>query len=57
MRILAKNNRTSRIIKVVVLVALIGVLAVAAVSCKWTIGVVRGSGDIERIYRNRKPHY
>ena len=47
MRILAKNNRTSRTLKVVVLVALIGVLAVAAASCKWTIGVVRGSGDIE----------
>jgi len=47
MRILAKNNRTSRIMKVVVLVALIGILAVTAASCKWTIGVVRGSGDIE----------
>lgn len=47
MRLLTKNNRTSSTIKVVVLVALIGILAVAAVSCKWTIGVVRGSGDIE----------
>ncbi|MES0342003.1 MAG: head GIN domain-containing protein [Candidatus Humimicrobiaceae bacterium] len=47
MRILTKNDRTSRTLKVVVLVALIGILAVAAASCKWTIGVVRGSGDIE----------
>jgi hypothetical protein len=47
MRILAKNNKTSRTIKVVVLAALIGILALASTSCKWTIGVVRGSGDIE----------
>jgi len=47
MRILIKNTRTSRTIKIVALVTLIGILAVAAVSCKWTIGVVRGSGDIE----------
>ena len=47
MRVFAKNNRTSRTMKIVVLVALIGILAVTAASCKWTIGVVRGSGDIE----------
>ena len=47
MRVLAKNNRTSRTIKIVVLAVLIGILAVTAASCKWTIGVVRGSGDIE----------
>lgn len=47
MRILTKEDRTSRIIKAMVLLVLIGILAVAAVSCKWTIGVVRGSGDIE----------
>ena len=47
MRVLAKNNRTSRTIKIAVLAALIGILVVTAASCKWTIGVVRGSGDIE----------
>ena len=46
MRVLAKTYRRSSIMKIVVLAVLIGILAVAAVSCKWTIGVVRGSGDI-----------
>ncbi len=44
MRVFAKNNGKSKIIKIAVLVALIGVLAITAASCKWTIGVVRGSG-------------
>ena len=47
MRVFAKNNGKSKVIKIAVLVALIGVLAITAASCKWTIGVVRGSGDIE----------
>ncbi len=42
-----KNNGTPRTIKIMVLVILVGILAVTVVSCKWTIGVVRGSGDIE----------
>jgi len=47
MKVLAKNYRRSNIIKIVGLVVLVGILAIATVSCKWTIGVVRGSGDIE----------
>ena len=47
MRVFAKNNGKSKVIKIAVLVALIGVLAITAASCKWTIGVIRGSGDIE----------
>ncbi len=46
MRVLAKTYRRSSIIKIAGLAVLLGILAVAAVSCKWTIGVVRGSGDI-----------
>ena len=46
MRVSAKTYRRSGIIKIAVLAALIGILAVAAVSCKWTIGVMKGSGDI-----------
>jgi len=47
MRVLAKNYKRSSILKIVGLVVLVGILAIATVSCKWTIGVVRGSGDIE----------
>ena len=47
MRVLAKNYRRSSILKIVGLIVLVGILAIATVSCKWTIGVVRGSGDIE----------
>ena len=47
MRILTKNNRKPGFIKIAVLVVLIGMLTITAASCKWTIGVVRGSGDME----------
>ena len=35
-----------RILKLTVIVSLIAIMAVFAASCKWTIGVVRGSGDL-----------
>lgn len=47
MRLITKNNRKLKILKIVLLMAAVGVLAVTAVSCRWTIGVVRGSGNLE----------
>ncbi len=44
---LITNNRKFKILKIVLLTAVVGVLAVTAVSCRWTIGVVRGSGNLE----------
>lgn len=46
MKMIAKNSRKAKILKITVIVALIGIMAVFAASCKWTIGVVRGSGDL-----------
>jgi hypothetical protein len=45
MGVSANTYRRSSILKIAGLVVLIVMLAVSAVSCKWTIGVVRGSGD------------
>ncbi|GAJ20157.1 unnamed protein product, partial [marine sediment metagenome] len=42
-----KKNKIKKIIKMALIIAVISVLAVFAASCKWTIGLVRGSGDIE----------
>ncbi|MCK5567057.1 MAG: DUF2807 domain-containing protein [Actinomycetia bacterium] len=47
MRLITKNSRKSKILKITLLVAIVGVLAITAASCKWTIGLVRGSGDME----------
>lgn len=44
---LITNNRKFKILKIVLLTAVVGVLAVTAISCRWTIGVVRGSGNLE----------
>ena len=46
MKIIAEKSRRSKILKIAVIIALIGIMAVFAASCKWTIGVVRGSGDL-----------
>ena len=43
-------SRRSRIIKIIMIIQIITIISVLAVftdSCKWTIGMVRGSGDIE----------
>ena len=42
-----KKNQIKKMIKVVFILAIIGILAIFAASCKWTIGFVRGSGDIK----------
>lgn len=47
MRLVTINSRKPKILKIALLMVLVGVLAITAASCKWTIGVVRGSGDME----------
>ena len=47
MRLITKNSRGLKILKIALLTVIMGVLAITAASCKWTIGVVRGSGDLE----------
>jgi len=44
---MVKKSRKSRTIKIAILLTAIGIMALFAASCKLTIGVVRGSGDIE----------
>lgn len=46
MKTLTGKSRKSRILKLTVIITLIGIMAVFAASCKWTVGVVRGSGDL-----------
>jgi len=41
-----KKNRISNIVRIVFILALISMLAIFAVSCKWTVGFVRGSGNV-----------
>ena len=41
-----KKNRIGRTIRIVFILALISILAIFAVSCKWTVGLVRGSGNV-----------
>ncbi len=41
-----KRNRVKKIIGIVLIMVLISILAIFTVSCKWTVGLVRGSGDI-----------
>jgi hypothetical protein len=47
-----KKNQIKKIIKVAFILVVISMLAIFAVSCKWTIGFVRGSGNIETEERN-----
>ena len=42
-----KKSQMRKVVKIALIIAVISVLAVFAASCKWTIGMVRGSGDIE----------
>lgn len=46
MKSISKKNRISNIARIVSILALISMLSVFAVSCKWTVGFVRGSGNI-----------
>ena len=41
-----KKNRIGRTIRIVFILTLISMLAIFTVSCKWTVGFVRGSGNI-----------
>jgi len=43
----SKKSRINKIIKAALIIAVISILVIFAASCKWTIGMVRGSGDIE----------
>lgn len=43
----SKKTQMKKVVKIVLIIAVISVLAIFAASCKWTIGLVRGSGDIE----------
>ncbi len=52
MKTINKKSKAVKIIKMIQIAAVIGILALFAVSCKWTIGLVRGSGDIETEERN-----
>jgi hypothetical protein len=47
MKRINKKSRAIKIIIMIQLIALITLLALFAVSCKWTIGLVRGSGSVE----------
>ena len=47
MKILNGKSGKSKILKLTVIFALIAIMAVFSASCKWTIGVVRGSCDLE----------
>lgn len=42
-----KKRRIIKIITIIQVIALMTLLIVSAVSCKWTIGLVRGSGNVE----------
>jgi hypothetical protein len=46
MKFRIKNIKKPAILKLAAITLLIGIMAVFAASCRWTVGVVRGSGDI-----------
>jgi hypothetical protein len=46
MNSIKRKSLIGRTIRVVFILALISILAIFAVSCKWTIGFVRGSGNV-----------
>jgi len=43
----SKKSQMKNVVRIVLIIAVISVLAIFTASCKWTIGLVRGSGDIE----------
>jgi len=47
-----KRSSVIKIIMIVQVIVLIGVLAVFTASCKWTVGLVRGSGNVEEEERD-----
>jgi len=47
MKLIVKNSSKSKILKIVLLAVIMSMLAITSASCKWTIGVVRGSGEME----------
>ncbi len=47
MNSVSKKSQIRKIIRWHLIIAVISILAIFAASCKWTIGFVRGSGDIE----------
>jgi len=47
MKRLNKRSRVIKTIMIMQIIAMIGILALFAVSCKWNIGLVRGSGKVE----------
>lgn len=46
MRIINNKAKKKAILKLAAIAALIAAMALGAASCRWTVGVVRGSGDI-----------
>jgi hypothetical protein len=46
MNSIKRKSRIGKIIRIVFILALLSMLAIFAVSCKWTIGFVRGSGNV-----------
>jgi hypothetical protein len=46
MKTITEKSRRGKILQLSVIITLIATMAVFAASCKWTIGVVRGSGDL-----------
>lgn len=47
-----KRKKTVRVIMIIQAIAMMVILTVFAVSCKWTVGLVRGSGNIEKEERD-----
>jgi len=46
MKTLVKKMSRRTVMRVAAILALVGLLIVSGTSCKWTIGVIKGSGDI-----------
>lgn len=49
---ISKRRKAVRVIVIIQAIAMIGIIALFTVSCKWTIGLVRGSGNIEKEERD-----
>ncbi len=43
---IVKKAKTGRVIRIALTIALISIIVLFTVSCKWSVGVVRGSGNI-----------
>jgi hypothetical protein len=52
MSIISKRSKVIKAIVIIQTIAVIGILSLSAASCKWTIGLVRGSGNIEKEERD-----